>query len=87
MMEAETFALIVGGGPVGLAAAMELDWHGVPAVLVTDKLDTARHPKCNQTNARSMEYFRRLGMPQMLRSNGLPPAVARDRLRDALLRP
>ena len=52
-MDAETFALIVGGGPVGLAAAIELNWRAVPAVLVTDQLDTAQHPKCNNTNARS----------------------------------
>ena len=37
-MDAETFALIVGGGPVGLSAAIELNWRGVPTILVTDKL-------------------------------------------------
>jgi 2-polyprenyl-6-methoxyphenol hydroxylase-like FAD-dependent oxidoreductase len=76
-MQAETFALIVGGGPVGLTAAIELAWHSVPAVLVTDKLDTAQHPKCNNTNARSMEHFRRLGIADALRSEGLPPDVER----------
>ena len=76
-MNAETFALIVGGGPVGLAAAIELYWRAVPAVLVTDKLDTAQHPKCNNTNARSMEHFRRLGIADELRSAGLPPHVER----------
>jgi 2-polyprenyl-6-methoxyphenol hydroxylase-like FAD-dependent oxidoreductase len=88
MMEAETFVLVVGGGPVGLAAAIELNWHGVPAMLVTDKLDTAQHPKCNNTNARSMEHFRRLGIADELRSEG-PAAAGRARLRlcDALLRP
>ena len=77
MMDAETFALIVGGGPVGLSAAIELNWRGVPAMLVTDKLETAQHPKCNNTNARSMEHFRRLGIADELRSEGLPPDVAR----------
>jgi 2-polyprenyl-6-methoxyphenol hydroxylase-like FAD-dependent oxidoreductase len=76
-MQAETFALIVGGGPVGLAAAIELAWRSVPAVLVTDKLDTAQHPKCNNTNARSMEHFRRLGIADELRAEGLPPNVER----------
>ncbi len=76
-MEAETFALVVGGGPVGLAAAIELAWRCVPAMLVTDKLDTAQHPKCNNTNARSMEHFRRLGIADELRSQGLPPDIAR----------
>jgi 2-polyprenyl-6-methoxyphenol hydroxylase-like FAD-dependent oxidoreductase len=76
-MQAETFALIVGGGPVGLTAAIELASRSVPAVLVTDKLDTAQHPKCNNTNARSMEHFRRLGIADELRSEGLPPDVER----------
>jgi 2-polyprenyl-6-methoxyphenol hydroxylase-like FAD-dependent oxidoreductase len=75
--DAETFVLIVGGGPVGLAAAIELAWRAVPAILVTDKLDTAQHPKCNNTNARSMEHFRRLGIADALRSEGLPSDVAR----------
>src|SRR4051794_29759403 len=76
-MQTETFALIVGGGPVGLSAAIELTWRGVPCVLVTENLTTAQHPKCNNTNARSMEHFRRLGIAAELRSEGLPPGLAR----------
>src|SRR5262249_61159465 len=77
MLDAETFALIVGGGPVGLAAAIELYWRAVPAVLGTDKLDTAQHPKCNNTNPRPMEQFRRLDIAHELRSEGLPPPLRR----------
>jgi len=77
MPSSETFALIVGGGPVGLSAAIELQWRGVPNVLVTENLDTAQHPKCNNTNARSMEHFRRIGIARELRSEGLPPGLAR----------
>jgi 2-polyprenyl-6-methoxyphenol hydroxylase-like FAD-dependent oxidoreductase len=76
-MDSETFALIVGGGPVGLSAAIETQWRGVPTVLVTENLDTTPHPKCNNTNARSMEHFRRLGIADALRSEGLPADVAR----------
>ena len=87
-MDAETFALVVGGGPVGLAAAIELAWRSVPVMLVTDKLDTAQHPKCNNTNARSMEHFRRLGIADDAARRG-PARRCRARLRlcDAVLRP
>jgi len=77
MIPTDTFALIVGGGPVGLSAAIELNWRGVPNVLVTENLDTAQHPKCNNTNARSMEHFRRLGIADELRSEGLPAGLER----------
>jgi len=73
----ETCVLIVGGGPVGLTAAIELGWRGVPAILVTEKLETARHPKCNTTNSRSMEHFRRLGIAKDLRAAALPAHIVR----------
>jgi 2-polyprenyl-6-methoxyphenol hydroxylase-like FAD-dependent oxidoreductase len=77
IMENETFVLIAGGGPIGLSAAIELAWRGVPYVLVNDNAETATHPKCNNTNARSMEHFRRLGIANELRSEGLPADVER----------
>ena len=73
-----TYVLIVGGGPVGMTAALELAHQGAPAILITENTETARHPKCNLTNARSMEFFRRLGLSQMLRSTGLPPELPRE---------
>ncbi len=76
-MKFETIALIVGGGPVGLAASIELSWRSVPAMLVTEKPDTAQHPKCNNTNARSMEHFRRLGIAGEIRAAQLPSDLPR----------
>lgn len=73
----ETCVLIAGGGPVGLSAAIELGWRGVPAILVNERLETAQHPKCNSTNARSMEHFRRLGIANDLRAAALPPHIER----------
>jgi 2-polyprenyl-6-methoxyphenol hydroxylase-like FAD-dependent oxidoreductase len=77
MME-ETFVLIVGGGPVGLTAAIAFGRRGIPAILVNERLETATHPKCNSTNARSMEHFRRLGVADDIRREALPPSVASD---------
>src|SRR5882757_9816812 len=76
-MNNETFALIVGGGPVGLSAAIELNWRGVPNVLITENVETATHPKCNTTSSRSMEHFRRLGIAKDLRSEALPADLER----------
>jgi len=72
-----TDVLIVGGGPVGLSAAIELAFRSVDCLLINDRLQTAQHPKCNTTNSRSMEHFRRLGISQVLRGAGLPPNVER----------
>src|SRR5256886_5099236 len=77
MMDAETFALIVGGGPVGRAAAIELHWRAVPTRLITENLETAQHPKCNNPNARSMESSRRPGIADGWRWEGRPPRIER----------
>jgi 2-polyprenyl-6-methoxyphenol hydroxylase-like FAD-dependent oxidoreductase len=74
MQTDETCVLIVG---VGLTAAIELGWRGIPAILVNERLETAQHPKCNSTNARSMEHFRRLGIAKDLRAAALPPNIER----------
>jgi 2-polyprenyl-6-methoxyphenol hydroxylase-like FAD-dependent oxidoreductase len=74
----ETFVLIAGGGPVGLTAAIALGRRGVPAILVNERLETATHPKCNNTNARTMEHFRRLGLAEDIHHASLPPTVARE---------
>lgn len=65
--------IIVGGGPVGLTLAMDLGWRGVPSLLFEERVPTTPpNPKCNTTNARSMEHFRRLGCVDRIRAAGLP---------------
>ena len=68
----ETPVLIAGGGPVGLALAYVLDYHGVDAILVERNPDTTRHPKMDITNGRSMEIFRHLGLVDALRAVAVP---------------
>lgn len=60
--------LIVGGGPVGLALAEELAFHGV-AVTVVEPRTLVEHsrPRAKTTSVRTMEHFRRWGIADRLR--------------------
>ncbi|MDT5019393.1 MAG: hypothetical protein QOD39_5553, partial [Mycobacterium sp.] len=64
--------LIVGGGPVGLTLALELEQHGVETLIIERNTTTTRHPKMDVTNARSMELYRRLGVAAELRKLAVP---------------
>ena len=74
----QTDVIIIGGGPTGLVLALELGRRGVRAVLLDDKPDTAILPAANATQARTMEHFRRLGLADEIRSQGLPPDYPTD---------
>ena len=73
-----TDVIIIGGGPTGLVLALELGRRGVRAVLLDDKSDTSTLPAANATQARTMEHFRRLGLADEIRSQGLPPDYPTD---------
>ena len=64
--------LIVGGGPVGLAASILLGRQGVRSLLVERHAGTAIHPKARAINARTMEIFRQHGAEDAVRAAGLP---------------
>ena len=64
--------LIVGGGPVGMALAMNLDALGMRSVLINAEPRPRWHPKGGTHNARTMEHYRRLGIAPRLRTLGLP---------------
>ncbi|MGH6768923.1 MAG: FAD-dependent monooxygenase [Xanthobacteraceae bacterium] len=65
--------LIVGGGPVGLALAADLGWRGVRCMLVEQGDGEIAHPRASAENARTMEYFRRLGIAEKVKEAGTPP--------------
>lgn len=71
--------VIVGGGPVGLMAAMDLAYRNV-SVLVLERRsnEDPAHPRCNTTSARTMEFLRRLGCSEQYRATGLPAGYPTD---------
>ena len=69
----EVPVLIVGGGPVGLALALDLGWHGVECLLVEQGDGTTDFPRANTVDVRSMELCRRWGIADAVRAAGIPP--------------
>jgi 2-polyprenyl-6-methoxyphenol hydroxylase-like FAD-dependent oxidoreductase len=75
----ETQVLIIGGGPVGLTLAMDLAWRGIEVTLVeTRAAGEPPNVKCNSVSSRSMEVYRRLGLSEKIREDGLPPDHSTD---------
>ncbi|MFE5291579.1 FAD-dependent monooxygenase [Isoptericola sp. NPDC056618] len=71
--------VVVGGGPVGLLVAADLDARGVTTVVVEDRpFLEPPNVKCNHVSARTMEAFRRLGLADAVRDAGLPADHPQD---------
>lgn len=63
---------IVGAGPVGLTAALDLARRGIDIIVVESRSHTdPADAKCNTVAARTMEIFRQLGVADQVRAAGL----------------
>jgi 2-polyprenyl-6-methoxyphenol hydroxylase-like FAD-dependent oxidoreductase len=74
--------LIVGGGPVGTALALDLHGHGVQALLV-DRLEEIPddHPRGGNVNMRTVEHYRRWGIAERLHGLATTVKTAANALR------
>jgi len=71
-MDSETSVLIVGGGPVGLAMALELGWRGIDCVLIDQGDGKAPLPRASGIAVRTMEFCRRWGIEDEVFEGGFP---------------
>jgi 4-hydroxyisophthalate hydroxylase len=69
--------IIVGGGPVGVALAVDLGLRGIACALVESRTDVGRIPKGQNLTHRTLEHFYFWGIVDELRAaRFLPPGFA-----------
>eukprot|EP00026_Physarum_polycephalum_P005256 Phypoly_transcript_05287.p1 GENE.Phypoly_transcript_05287~~Phypoly_transcript_05287.p1 ORF type:complete len:599 (+),score=98.34 Phypoly_transcript_05287:161-1957(+) len=66
----ETSVIIIGGGIVGLSAALFLQHHDVPFTLIERHSSTSIHPRARGVNARTMEMYREVGVAEEVQEIG-----------------
>jgi 2-polyprenyl-6-methoxyphenol hydroxylase-like FAD-dependent oxidoreductase len=72
--ETTTYDVIVAGaGPVGLTLSIDLGRRGVRCLIIERSPTTLPYPKMDRSNARTMEFYRRLGIAERVRALGYPP--------------
>ena len=68
MTTENTAVLVAGGGPAGLAAATELNLHGVGCVVIEPRAAVShRRPRAKTSSVRTMEHLRRWGLADAVR--------------------
>ena len=72
--ETTTYDVIVAGaGPVGLTLSIDLGRRGVRCLIMERHPTTLPWPKMDRSNARTMEFYRRIGIADRVRALGYPP--------------
>src|SRR3984957_16065708 len=64
--------IVAGAGPVGLTLAIDLGRRGVRCLIVERHPTTLPWPKMDRSNARTMEFYRRIGIVDRVRALGYP---------------
>jgi 3-(3-hydroxy-phenyl)propionate hydroxylase len=77
--------IVVGAGPVGLAAAIDLAQHGVPVVLLDDDDRPATGSRAICFAKRTLEIFDRLGCGEQVAAKGVGWHTGKVFFRDALI--
>jgi len=69
--------LIIGGGPVGLSAALALGRAGITCLVLERRTEFSRYPKANGVHARTMEIFREWGVAKPIKAltAGMPDEI------------
>jgi 2-polyprenyl-6-methoxyphenol hydroxylase-like FAD-dependent oxidoreductase len=74
----KTPVLIVGAGPVGLALAGDLGWRGIACTLIEKSDGAITEPKMDLVGVRTMEFCRRWGIADWVRSSPYPRNYRQD---------
>ncbi|MDQ6773933.1 MAG: FAD-dependent monooxygenase [Candidatus Dormibacteraeota bacterium] len=79
-LPSSTQVVVSGGGPVGLAAAVELGRRGVECLVVEPRVEVSHaRPRCKTVNVRTMEHLRRWGIADRFRARApLPTTWSQD---------
>jgi 3-(3-hydroxy-phenyl)propionate hydroxylase len=70
--QARQKVVIVGSGPAGLTAALELARHGVPCVVLESELQVSEGSRAIVFTRRSMEILQQVGVANRVTESGLP---------------
>src|SRR5262245_2925469 len=76
--DATTSVIIAGAGPVGLALACELGLRGVDCMLIEKRDGAIKVPKQSMVSSRNMEFCRRWGIADKVRTAVWPESHPRD---------
>jgi 2-polyprenyl-6-methoxyphenol hydroxylase-like FAD-dependent oxidoreductase len=70
--------VVVGAGPTGFTLAIDLGRRGIRTLLIEKDPSTKQWPKMDRSNARTMEFYRRLGFADRVRELGYPADASMD---------